>query len=629
MTSLNARQIKCLKLLLQEQQFRSAGYLAEKLQVSDKTVLQDIKVIQEYLNPFHVTLIRKTGSGIYLPAKARGNQDLLNSLKSDLDETGPMSTEFRRIEITKRLLLMDENGLSIQKLSEEFYVSRASIVNDFKSIEKWGEKYQLTMVKNRKGRIFDGPEKGIRHAIAAWIRESNPSKNTEITPGEYMSTGEDSRFVHTGFFTEKEIVLSGEMMEYLENRCGHEISEPYYSYLRDHILICISRTRRKHYIAADEKSSLEMQQTQLAYARGLLEIMRKNWEVPEREIFYLYKYLVSSDIGSEEQKKECVTRTGEAENSELARIVTEELTYCVLKALRITVDENSELRNELLLHMRAMLSRMMYDIHIQSSILADTQENYGELLGLCQSALWCISQKYSLKEVSLNEVSYIATYYQAMLEKEHMEKKILVVSNSGFGTTQLLVTKIRQHFPMYEIVDVVSMIQLEKRTDLDQIDFLISTMPLGKISVPCILVSAVMSDTDIRNIQDTVSASWMEEHFSLSLLQKQYAEGKLELHTVEDIDSTQHRCRSPYQEKKFGWGHCLQVVLGLHTENRTSIFRKEQETDVWHLITHARTYEELLEQLSEAYQMLCSSKGRKLTERCYRTEDLRTVFENE
>ena len=189
MANLNTRQKKCLELLLNEKEFRSAKYLAEKLQVSDKTVLQDIKAIQEYLNPFHVTLIRKTGSGILLPEKARGNQELLNGLRSSAGEEGSVPAEFRRMEIIKRLLLMDESCLSIQKLSDEFYVSRASIVNDFKAIENWVADYGLTLVTSRKGRSLEGPEKGIRHAIAAWVRENNPSKNTEITPGEYMQSG--------------------------------------------------------------------------------------------------------------------------------------------------------------------------------------------------------------------------------------------------------------------------------------------------------------------------------------------------------------------------------------------------------------------------------------------------------
>ena len=625
MMNLSARQIRCLKLLWQEQEFRSAAYLAEKLQVSDKTVLQDIKKIQEYLNPFHVTLIRKTGSGIYLPAKARGNQELLNSLQLDSDEAifSPMSTEARRKEITKRLL-MDDDGLSIQRLSEEFYVGRASIVNDFKYIERWGEMYHLTLVKSRKGRKFEGPEEGVRHAISAWIRESSPSKNTEITPGEYMASREDKQFVYTGIFNDEEISLSGKMMEYLEKECGYVISEPYYSYLRNHILICISRARRKHVIAPGDQNAFNMQKIQLDYVYKLLDIAREKWDIPEQEMYYLYKYLASSDVGLGEKEKHHADR----KEFDLARNVVEELSVCMLKAFRITVDKNSDLMEGLLRHVRLMLNRMIYDIHIQSSILEDMKENYGEVLGLCQAALWCISKKYSLKEISLEEVSYIAAYYQALLETERMEKKILVVSNSGFGTRHLLATKLKQHFPSYEILDVVSMIQLEKRTDLDKIDFLISTVPLEKTTVPCILVSAVMSDTDIRNIQDTVSASWMEEELSMNLFQKQYRMGKLDLYTTEQEEDRFYRYHSSCQEKKFAWGHCLQVLIGLGEDNQTSIYRRIQETDTWYLLSHADTCDRLLEQLAEAYQMLCSPRGRKLTERCYCTKDLQTVFEN-
>ncbi len=625
MTNLNARQIKCLKLLWQEQEFRSAGYLAEKLHVSDKTVLQDMKAIQEYLDPFHVTLIRKTGSGICLPAKARGNQELLNRLKLDWDESEmlPMSTEARRKEMIKRLLLADESGISIQKLSEEFFVSRASIVNDFKYIERWGEQYQLTLVRSRKGRKFDGPEKGIRHAVAAWIRESSPSKNTEITPGEYMASREDSQFVHTGFFDKEELELSGEMMEYLENECGHIISEPYYSYLRDHILICISRARRKHYISPDEENGLDMQQTLLDYAHGLLKTARRKWNIPDEEIYYLYKYLVSSDIAPKREKNIVIPEF------DPAKVVAEELSSCVLRALRISVSDDSELLNGLLRHIRPMLNRMMYDIHIQSSILKDMQENYGELLGLCQSALWCICRKYSLKEVTLEEVSYIAAYYQALLETKRMEKKILVVSNSGFGTQQLLVTKLRQYFPSYEIVDVVSMIQLEKRESLDGINFIISTVPLENLDIPCILVSSVMSDDDIRNIQDTVSASWLEEPLSLICFHEQLQKGRLELQTVDRYDSSLFKRRSPFQEKKASWGHCLRTAIGINTEEKISIFRRKEESDMWYLFMQACTYDELLRQLSDAYQMLCSAKGRRMTEQCYCTEDLHIVFEKQ
>lgn len=151
-----------------------------------------------------MTLIRKTGSGILLPEKARGNQELLNGLRSSAGEEGSVPAEFRRMEIIKRLLLMDESCLSIQKLSDEFYVSRASIVNDFKAIENWVADYGLTLVTSRKGRSLEGPEKGIRHAIAAWVRENNPSKNNGDYAGRvYAVRRRRNTFYSTVFLQRK------------------------------------------------------------------------------------------------------------------------------------------------------------------------------------------------------------------------------------------------------------------------------------------------------------------------------------------------------------------------------------------------------------------------------------------
>ena len=95
---------------------------------------------------------------------------------------------------------------------------------------------------------------------------------------------------------------------------------------------------------------------------------------------------------------------------------------------------------------------------------------------------------------------------------------------------------------------------------------------------------------------------------------------------MEKFDSNILKRHSPYQEERFDWGYCLKTVIGISAENRTSIYRKEEESDIWRLLTWASSYDELLEQLSDAYQMLCSPQGRKLTERCYRTEDLRLLF---
>ena len=98
-------------------------------------------------------------------------------------------------------------------------------------------------------------------------------------------------------------------------------------------------------IEPEQDNSLGMQQTQLDLAYGLLEIAQKKWAIPEQEIHYLYKYLISSDIGPKKSKK---NGAGKTQSFDLARTVAQEMSGCILKALRITVDDDSELMNGLL-----------------------------------------------------------------------------------------------------------------------------------------------------------------------------------------------------------------------------------------------------------------------------------------
>ena len=68
------------------------------------------------------------------------------------------------------------------------------------------------------------------------------------------------------------------------------------------------------------------------------------------------------------------------------------------------------------------------------------------------------------------------------------------------------------------------------------------------------------------------------------------------------------------------------MAIGINADEKTYVYRRENETEVWHLVSYARTYDGLLEQLAESYQILCSSKGREMMERCYSTEDLKQLF---
>ena len=629
MPDLSIRELELLRLLMEEQQYRPASYFAEKLNISDKTLYHDVRAIQKHLDQYHVTLQRKTGSGIFLPSKAKGNRELLNDLRHQRRQETVLSMASRRKEILKRLLFQTGEATSIKKLSEEFFVSRASIVNDIKYIENWVDGYGLVLKRASKGRFLFGEESQIRRAIAMLIRELQSVDSGGEVRREWIS----EQTVLGGlsnFFPGEEIALSIRMLEYLEKERGRVIGEPYYSYLQNHFLICISRLRKGHTIGEMGDTDISPQKIFEGYAVRLADMIEEEFgiAVTSTEVAYLYRYLASSGIGAKAVDTENAVNGVEAAE-DISKAVAGDLTGCVSNALRIHMDGDIPLKEELLRHVQSMLKRVRYESLIQSRILKGMRDNYGELLGLCQAAMWCICQKYSLKEVSLNEISYLAAFYQAMLETDRMKKRILVVSDSGFGANQLMVTRLQQNFPQWQIVDVISVRQLELYTVHVDFDFLITTVPLEKTLTPYITVSAVLAERDIQNIRNTLPASWMEERLSLSGMKKQYEQGRLLLSTVDQSEEATAKLHLHREEMKIAWGHCIQAAIGVGGEAKTHIFREKEESGIWYFVSQALDYDGLLAQLSEIYQMLCSPKGRHLMERCYRTQDLKSLFERE
>ena len=625
MQDLTARQIECIRLLLEEQQYFPAGYYSRKLCVSDKTLLKDLKEIQGYLKAFGLVLERKTGCGVYLEQKARHCRELLNDLERQ-SAGRQVSITSRRREIMRRLLLYPATGISIRKLSEEFYVNRSSIVNDFKYIEDWLGAFGLKLRKDSEGRHIAGQEGDIRRAIAALMAEYRRPEEEGTAKGSQSRLNETTRGGLIRFFPAEEVDFIEAMLGHLETLCGHTIGEPYYINLLTHILICLARTRKGKQIEQVDGAIDVSTYKSFGYAKSLAAIIRAEFdlEIGEAETYYIYKYLISSGIGTEMADAKKPRTSGE---ESISRGIAADMNGCIAKALRIDVGKNRQLAEGLLLHIRPMLNRLKYNIGIKSEILSDVQANYGELLGLCQAAMWCMSQKYSLKEAGLDEISYIATYYQAMVEAGRMEQRVLVVCHSGFGTSQLLTTKLRQNFPDWNIVDVLSVRQLEKRTSLEEIDFIVSTVPLEASRIPYIMVSVVLSEKDIRNIRNTLCRMQSGPVFSLPVMEEQFYKKQLRLHKAACADRDNGSIRSAHIKGRMRWGDHIEVVLGLGPENRTQIVRGAG-TPSWSLFTYAPSYDILLNQLAELYQMLCSPKGRERMETCQSTEDLRQMFDS-
>ncbi|MSA03657.1 PRD domain-containing protein [Lactonifactor sp. BIOML-A3] len=478
MENLNKRQLEFVRLLLEEKEYRSIQYFAQKLEVSDKTLQEDLKTIRGELKLYGAGILAKTGKGILADEGIRHNMDLLNHLHAGNQPRKWNSSE-RRNNILKNLLLHSGTATSVQKLSDSYYVGKASIVNDLKYVEEWIAPYHLSLVKNKKGTQIAGREKDIREAITAVIHLD------EVTLQNLLE-----------IFQPEEIAFVEALLEDLKL----DTSDIYYKNLLTHILICIQRVRSGRKVRTAQRETVFSAKAARQYQRAenISAKIKERYgiNIGEDETFYIYQYI--SSLGTVDETPGWVGES-DSKSDEVAAVLTEYMT----DILDMEVRNEDMLLQGLMMHIRPLLNRLEYNIKIANPLLEEMQMSYPQMVGICQIVCGMICERYGLKEISLDEIANIATYYQTLMVKQTSLVNVLVVCHSGYGTSQLLSARLQQEFPNFNILDVIPSRKLSS-FDLKQADLVISTVPVDVAAVPYLVVSSFLTNRDISAIRNNV-----------------------------------------------------------------------------------------------------------------------------
>ncbi|WP_251860063.1 BglG family transcription antiterminator [Clostridium sp. Marseille-Q2269] len=501
MDRLNLRQIQFINLLLNENEFKPIEYFTKFLRVSNKTLKKDLIIIEHYLSGFHIKLDKKHGSGIMIKDVWNAKLVLRDNLNIEKNKDEKISINHRRIEIIKDMLINSHSSTSIQKLADKYYVSKTSIINDFKYIEQWLSSFNLILEKNVEGTKLKGLEVDIRRAIASLLFQYSNNDKNEKNIKELASRLDAVTLNGLSELFEKErIIYVNKLLLDLEKKYNCRIDDIYYMNLITHILISMSRGEEGKSIRIKEEE--ENFKSKKEYREAILCVDRINKEfkinLGESEVYYLYQYFTSFGLIKEEAKNE-----DKILNKLDQRAITfrNKLTECIQKILQINIEKDKVVMDKLLLHIRAMLNRMQYNIEISNPLIQDIREQYTTILNICKIASIIVSHDLKEKEVPLDEIGYLALYYQLGLENSSTKRKVLVICHSGYGTSKLLSVKLERHFPQFEIIESTSATRVTNM-NLDSIDLIISTVPLSLQNKPYLLVSTFLNEQDIKTISN-------------------------------------------------------------------------------------------------------------------------------
>jgi len=484
--NLNERQKKILKILQDANSFLTASDLSCQLSVSTKTIYRDIQELAN-CNFEEYKLIKKENLGYMLVKEHRNEEDFI----------GISNPEERRINLLLYLLSIAPMKTSIQKLSERYFVSQSSILNDFKHIEKRIEPYCLKLRRERSGTFIEGHQLSVNRLMSVMIESflkqaGDPFSQYAIpafidqVKNDYIRLHEIKKILHD-IQEEHEILLD----------------QPFYLTLFCSLLSVVEKNLNQLQPAFQEKSFEPVDSSSKIYliTKDLVKKLEEYYSFRLKrsdfnKLYYIFKaYKLNSRILLNQDTEEIMNEKVNLLSKQLIKGISEKSGYFL---------EDDELLNEqLTLHLHSMVYRLNHDIYIVNPILKSIQSNFKETFEMVKECAELVNMKGCfVKHITDEEIGYITLYFQISIDDKATKKiPVLIECSSGIGTSHLLSEKIRKTFPNLDIKRIVSQ-HRTKICDYSDIELVISTVKTHNANnKPTILVSPILNKEDKHKIE--------------------------------------------------------------------------------------------------------------------------------
>lgn len=501
---MNLRQKRILQYLLDQDDYVTVNSIAETFEVSPRTIHNDLTLIEENLNQQDISMVKKPKKGIKVEASLSKKSTMMNMVDLKKESVDALSTKMRRFKILS-LLLTNNEGTSLNKLSDEFLVSKTSIVSDLDIIADIIEDYDLTLIKDRKGTRIEGTEENIRHALS-YVASSFIQLDFEEEKLETQDTRLDLSTYYRlkNIFDLDDITSLERILRNAQQKLGYTINDISYVNLLTHLLILIKRmTKVVAPITEKEANSvytIQKDQKSWKAAEYISKEIERNYEVEidNKEVAYIHQYLVCSGIQSDFLHLSLDNYQLPIDD-DVKQVIAQMIKF-VSDIVHVSLIEDKELQLSLITHVIPLIQRVKYKIKIENPLLEEIKVQYSAMFSIVALALEMMDNSL-LKHLNEDEIGFLTIHFQAAVERAMQQKKVIIVCPEGIGFSRLIAHRIERFISSIEIVDIVSLTQL-KTTDLTSIDFIISTVPIKDCPKKVIIVSSFINESDISSLNN-------------------------------------------------------------------------------------------------------------------------------
>ncbi|PHK49941.1 BglG family transcription antiterminator [Staphylococcus edaphicus] len=484
---LSKRQYYILTFILERETFVPIHYLATQFNVSERTIQYDLEYIEDMANKLGLNIQRNKNEGIKISSTLKYSKELAPKYTSNAIH---YSKEERNLYIILKLFEAN-TPTSSQELATMVAVTRRTIVEDLKGVQRWLEQHELQLeyMKN-KGFIIQGTENAYRKAYAEMVREYFKMYTHEM--------GHD-------LFSNKELEQIRLSVTTVLRNSNYQLVQSAIDGLIYHILISIHRVNEDFVFEIPDKEYKKLKETeQFQIALQIQKRLEEQFQIyfPKSEAAFITLHLLGAKTSEINQLNH--------QMDEL-EVLTEQLIERMSGALGLDLMSDIKLLNGLIVHLRPAIHRLKFDMTHKNPLKHEIIKQYPQLIDEIRKHIWGIEENYNIS-FNDDELTYIILHFASAIERISTIKtnkiKVVLLCGSGVGTSQLLRSKISHIYPELEIVDAYSIYEVDETLlKHEGVDYIISTVPFKQTVVPVVQVSPFINESDRKQLNTIINHS--------------------------------------------------------------------------------------------------------------------------
>lgn len=475
---LTKRQNMIMTIMNNQKDWIVGKDLAKLLNVSDRTIRNDIAAINEFYADTMIESNIRKGYRIQGEKVKRFTEET----KKEIPETG----EERRWLILKTLV--EHNQVNIYQLADQMCISEFSLENDMNKIRKLLDNYQgLKIIRQSNMLQLSGEEREKRHLYEELIsyKISGNLWNLNKVAENFM------RF---------DLLKVKELLKDIFEEFHYQMNEVRIPTLLIHVGVILERNFACHFLKEDEEQQGKYGREEYEISRHFFEKIgaRLSLQVREAEICDFAIYL------------EHGKRKGYCEEEQLQGLASDLVQHIIVEIREhfdIDFSEDREFRLGLEVHTVSLLKRHYANVEIDHTCLEEVKRKYPLIF---EMGVWVckIMEEHLNIIISENEISFIALHLGSAYERANLRRKYrcLLICPHNQTVKDLCIQKIVNRFQdRMEIVDCMSYFE-ESLIREKNLDLILTTQPVAHaLDIETTEISMFFAHTDEAAVFQTLN----------------------------------------------------------------------------------------------------------------------------